>query len=327
MLRDRFGRLAEKLRVSITDRCNFRCTYCMPEEGLQWLAKDHILSYEEITRLVTLFVRLGIRQVRLTGGEPTLRRDLPVLIRQLKAIPDLQKLSITTNGSLLPELAPELYAAGLKSYNVSLDSLDPQRFAAAVRQNALERVFAGLDALAAYADVEVKINAVIIRNFNENEVLDFVGLARERGWCMRFIEFMPLGQDDGWSHKLVVSGHELRERIQASYPLELLETAGSSPAERWRFGDGSPGELGFINSVSAPFCAACNRIRLTSDGQLRTCLFSHQETDLKSLLRQGASIAELENCIRQALWQKEAGHLIHHSEFQRPERSMSRIGG
>lgn len=325
-LRDQFGRPAEKLRISITDRCNFRCTYCMPSSGMHWLARDQLLSYEEITRLTRIFVALGIRQLRLTGGEPTLRRDLPLLIAQLQDL-GLEKISITTNGTRLHKMAPELWAAGLKSYNVSLDSLDPTRFAQSVRRKALDQVMAGLETLAAYPDCEVKINVVVIRNFNEDEALDFARLARKRNWSVRFIEFMPLGSDDDWSQKLVVPGQELQAAIDRVYPLELIQSAGHNPASRWRFRDGSPGELGFINSVSEPFCQDCNRIRLTSDGQLRTCLFALQENDLKAPLRQGASDAELAERIRQAVWQKAAGHLINQPGFQRPERTMSRIGG
>ena len=327
MLLDRFGRRAEKLRVSVTDRCNFRCTYCMPEEGLNWLDKKQLLSYEEITRLVGAFLRLGLRQVRLTGGEPTLRKDLPVLVEQLSALLGLEKLSITTNGTLLPDLAQDLYAAGLKSFNVSLDSLNPKRFTQSVRRDALDRVWAGLDALAQFPDVQVKLNTVVIRNFNEDEALDFAKLARKQNWCVRFIEFMPLGSDDDWANSLVVPGQELLERIQAVYPLLLVESAGRSPAARWKFQDTDLGELGFINSVSEPFCGACNRMRLTSDGQLRTCLFSHHETDFRTALRQGASAEDIEKLIRKAVWNKEAGHLINQPEFQRPDRSMSRIGG
>lgn len=323
---DSYGRVARKLRISVTDRCNFRCTYCMPEEGLNWLAREQLLSYEEILRLARILVSAGIDSIRLTGGEPLLRRDLPVLVAQLAELPGLRKLAITTNGTLLPELGPELIAAGLKSFNVSLDSLDPRRFAASVRRDALARVWAGLETLAARDGVEVKLNVVVMRSFNESEALDFAQLARERGWSVRFIEFMPLGTDDHWGRGLVVPGAELLAAIQKVHPLVQIEQAGASPAARWRFADG-PGELGFINSVSEPFCHSCDRIRLTSDGQLRTCLFSLAETDLRGALRRRASDDEISGLIHTAVAGKEAGHLINQPGFERPSRSMSSIGG
>ncbi|MEZ0372405.1 MAG: GTP 3',8-cyclase MoaA [Candidatus Sericytochromatia bacterium] len=326
MLSDNFGRVARKLRISVTDRCNFRCTYCMPEEGLNWLNRAELLSYEEIARLAQLFVKLGIRSIRLTGGEPLLRKDLPVLVARLAQIAGLEKLAITTNGTLLPELAPALVEAGLRSYNVSLDSLDPRRFAQSVRRDALDRVWAGLETLAGFPGVEVKLNVVVIRSFNEDEALDFARLAHSRGWSVRFIEFMPLGADDSWGRQMVVPGAELLARIQSEFTLIPVEKAGASPAARWRF-DSGPGEIGFINSVSEPFCQSCDRIRLTSDGQLRTCLFSLSETDLKAPLRAGASEAELEAILRRAVAAKEAGHLINQPQFERPGRTMSSIGG
>lgn len=327
MLQDAHGRQATKLRISVTDRCNFRCTYCMPEEGLVWQDRAALLSYEEILRLGALFVGLGVTQIRLTGGEPLLRRDLPVLVKSLKALPGLQKLSITTNGTLLEQIGPELYAAGLRSFNISLDSLDPVRFQAAVRRDALQQVLNGLYSLSRWPDCEIKLNTVVVRGHNEDEAVAFATLARQHGWQARFIEFMPLGQDDAWAQQSVVPGEELRQAIDRVYPLKLLESAGQNPAARWGFADGAPGEMGFINSVTAPFCHSCNRIRLTADGQLRTCLFSLRETDLKSLLRQGASDAVLQQAIEQAVWHKEAGHLIAQPQFERPLRTMSRIGG
>lgn len=326
-LLDQWGRSAEKLRISVTDRCNFRCTYCMPEEGLKWMQREAILTYEEISRLARIFVELGIRQIRLTGGEPLLRKDLPVLVKQLKALPLLENLSITTNGVLLKKQAPALYEAGLKSYNVSLDSLDPLRFSQAVRRDALDQVFEGLHSLSQFPDVTVKINVVVIRNFNGHEALDFARLAREHDWEVRFIEFMPLGTDDHWQQEMVVSGESLRQQIAEVYPLQLRSKAGKHPAERWRFSDTERGGLGFINSVSAPFCKTCNRIRLTADGQIRTCLFSLKENDLKALLRNGSSDELIAEHIQKIVWHKEAGHGINQADFQRPDRSMSSIGG
>jgi len=327
MLHDALGRPAEKLRISVTDRCNFRCTYCMPEAGLNWQDKAQLLSYEEILSLAQILTELGVRQIRLTGGEPLLRRDLVSLVARLQALPKLEKLSITTNGTLLPSLGPALYAAGLRAYNVSLDSLNPQRFGQVVRRDALDQVMAGLETLSRWPDCEIKLNVVVMRGVNEHEALDFARLARQHNWTIRFIEFMPLGQDDEWSQQLVVPGEELRQQIAASYPLRALEQAGKNPASRWTFADTERGEMGFINSVTEPFCHSCNRIRLTSDGQLRTCLFSLQETDLKTPLRRGAEAPELEALIRQAIWNKEPGHLINQADFQRPARTMSRIGG
>lgn len=330
-LQDRFQRPVEKLRISLTDRCNFRCTYCMPEEGLDWLDQKTLLSDAEILRLTRLFMQGGVTQVRLTGGEPLLRPKLLPLIEGLAALP-LHKLSMTTNATLLPRFAKDLYLRGLRSFNISLDSLLPERFAQAVRRDALTQVKAGLAELSSLQaeyghPCEIKINNVIIKGFNEDEVLDFVDLARTEGWTIRFIEFMPLGKDDHWSHQVVVPGANLLERIQPHFPLVQVDQAGKNPASRWRFADGSPGEIGFINSVSEPFCAQCNRVRLTADGQLRTCLFSLQEHSLRTLLREGADDDALYAALAEALWHKEAGHLINSPQFERPTRTMSSIGG
>lgn len=323
---DRFGRPVEKLRISVTDRCNFRCTYCMPEEGMQWLDKQALLRFEEIMRLAELFVRLGVQQIRLTGGEPLLRKDLPSLVRQLRVLP-LQELAITTNGYALPEQAQALYEAGLHTFNVSLDSLDRERFAKLVRRDFLARVLRGLETLSHLGPCRIKLNAVVMRGLNEDEAVAFAALARQYNYAVRFIEFMPLGADDTWYRQVVVPGQELLERIQAVYPLIAVEAAGKNPAARWKFADGAPGEVGLINAVTEPFCHSCNRIRLTADGHLRTCLFSVGELDLKTPLRAGASDQDLEALIRDAVWAKEAGHLINQPTFEKPIRSMSRIGG
>lgn len=325
-LLDRYGRIADKLRISVTDRCNFRCTYCMPAEGIQWMSKQDILTLEEIARLASVFVQLGVKHIRLTGGEPLLRRDLAVLIRQLKGLPGLNKLAITTNGFYLAEQAQALYEAGLHSFNVSLDSLDPRRFEQMTRRDWFKQVQQGLHILGQWPNCEIKINAVVIRGFNDDEAVGFADLARKYGYAVRFIEFMPLGADDHWTDQRVIPGQELLQRIQAVYPVEQIMTAGRSPASRWRFVD-SPGEIGFINSVSEPFCHNCNRIRLTADGQLRTCLFSLQETNLKEPLRAGATDEELMQMIVNAVQNKEEGHLINKTSFVRPERTMAQIGG
>lgn len=331
-LRDSFGRLIRNLRISITDRCNFRCTYCMPEEGLDWLANDAILTIDEIERLTRVFVSLGVEEVRLTGGEPTLRRDLPEIVARLAPLgaTGLRSLSLTTNGILLPRLTPALAAAGLTRINVSLDTLDQKRFWQVTRRDALDQVMAGLEALEGYRTISpIKVNAVAVRGFTrEEDIVALAGLARRKPYVMRFIEFMPLDAEGNWDTDQVLPGDEIRTIIHARWPLDVL--AGQDPsstAVTYRFSDGA-GEVGFINPVTHPFCRACDRIRLTADGQLRTCLFSIDETDLKSPMRAGADDLELERLIRRAVWSKEQKHQINEGEaFQRASRSMSQIGG
>jgi cyclic pyranopterin phosphate synthase len=329
---DSFGRLIRNLRISITDRCNFRCTYCMPEEGLDWLPNDAILTFEEIDRLSRLFVRLGINEIRLTGGEPTLRRDLPDLIARLAPLEadGLKSLSLTTNGILLPRLVPALASAGLTRINVSLDTLDQKRFWQVTRRDALDQVMAGLESLEAYPSITpIKINAVAVRGFTrEEDILALAGLARRKPYVMRFIEFMPLDAEGNWETEQVLPGDEIRAIINAHWPLDVIPGQDpSSTAVTYRFSDGL-GDVGFINPVTQPFCRTCDRIRLTADGQLRTCLFSVDETDLKSPMRNGADDTELERLIRRAVWAKEQKHKINEGEaFQRASRSMSQIGG
>jgi GTP 3',8-cyclase len=331
-LKDRFGRAIRNLRVSITDRCNFRCTYCMPAEGLDWLPKQEILTYEEIERIIRLFVQLGIEEVRLTGGEPTVRRDLPTLIRMLSPLREqgLKSLSLTTNGILLEKLAGPLAEAGLTRINVSLDTLDPEKFHTITRRRALDQVLGGLEALERYPQISpIKVNAVAIRGFtSEEDVLALAGLARRKPYVMRFIEYMPLDAEGNWNLEQVLTGDELRAIIERKWP--LVPVTGIDPSSTsvvYRFADGA-GEMGFINPVSHPFCATCDRIRLTADGQLRTCLFSIDETDLKTPLRNGASDSELEAVVRAAVWEKEKKHKINEGDaFQRASRSMSQIGG
>jgi cyclic pyranopterin phosphate synthase len=329
---DSYGRLIRNLRVSITDRCNFRCTYCMPEEGLDWLPREEILSYEEIARLTALFVRLGVEEVRITGGEPTVRKGLPTLIEMLAPLRErgLRSLSMTTNGILLPKLAGPLAAAGLTRINVSLDTLDPEKFWAITRRRALDQVLAGLEALEAYPTVRpIKVNAVAVRGFTApDDVLALAALARRKPYVVRFIEFMPLDADGNWNADQVLSGDELRRIVDARWPLEKVGGIDpSSTSVVYRFADGQ-GEMGFINPVSQPFCATCDRIRLTADGHLRTCLFSIDETDLKGPMRAGASDADVERLIRRAVWAKEKKHKINEgAAFQRASRSMSQIGG
>jgi cyclic pyranopterin phosphate synthase len=326
-LRDGHGRLIGDLRVSVTDRCNFRCQYCMPAEGLPWLERAEILTFEEIARLVRTFVSLGVRDVRLTGGEPLVRRQFPRLARMLSEIDDLADLSVTTNGFLLERDAEQLVAAGITRFNVSVDSLQRDRFYELTRRDALDQVLRGLEKLASFPDAHpIKINAVAIRGFTEEEVLPFAELARHTPYQVRFIEFMPLDADHAWTPDQVLTGTEIRAAIEAVYPLEPEPREPSATARVYRFADGQ-GRIGFINPVSEPFCGDCNRIRLTADGRLRTCLFSLNETDLRSPLRAGVDDAELVQIIRDAVWRKELKHHVGERGFVQPARSMSAIGG
>jgi GTP 3',8-cyclase len=324
---DGHGRRIGDLRVSVTDRCNFRCQYCMPAEGLPWLERSEILSFEEIERLVRMFVSLGVGDVRLTGGEPLVRRDFPGLVRMLAGIEGLNDLSVTTNGYLLERDAAALVEAGVDRVNVSIDSLQRDKFFEMTRRDALPQVLRGLDALAAHPEVHpIKVNAVAMRGFTEDEALRFAEFARSTAFQVRFIEFMPLDADHAWSPDSVLTGDELRSLIHASYPLEELPREPSATARVFRFTDGK-GEIGFINPVSEPFCADCNRVRLTAEGKLRTCLFSLHETDLREPLRAGASDEELEKLIRDSVWRKELKHHVGEKGFRQPARSMSAIGG
>ena len=327
VLRDAHGRRISDLRVSVTDRCNFRCQYCMPADGLPWLERDEILRFEEIERLVRVLVVLGIEDVRLTGGEPLVRREFPLLVRMLASIDALRDLSVTTNGYLLERDAAALVAAGIGRVNVSIDSLARDRFFHITRRDALPRVLRGLEAIAAHPEVRpIKVNAIAMRDFTEDEVLRFCEFARSTDYQVRFIEFMPLDADRAWTPDAVLTGKEIRRIIESRHDLEELPREPSATARVFRFADGE-GEIGFINPVSEPFCADCNRIRLTSDGKLRTCLFSRHETDLRGPLREGAGDRELEAIIRDAVWRKELKHHVNEPGFRPPPRTMSRIGG
>jgi GTP 3',8-cyclase len=324
---DGHGRLIADLRVSVTDRCNFRCQYCMPAEGLPWLEREDILSFEEITRVVTLLSTMGVHHVRLTGGEPLVRKDFPRLVGMLNTIEDLRDLAVTTNGFLLERDADALVEAGATRFNVSIDSLQRHRFHELTRRDSLDQVLTGLAKLAAIPGVgPVKVNAVALRGFTEEEVPAFVELARASSYQVRFIEFMPLDADHAWTQAQVLRGTELHAMIDALHPLEPLEREPSATARVYRFADGQ-GQIGFINSVSEPFCGDCNRIRLTADGRLRTCLFSLHETDLREPLRAGANDDELEQIVRDAVWRKELKHHIGEPGFIQPARTMSAIGG
>src|SRR4051794_30257162 len=280
LLHDGHGRRISDLRVSVTDRCNFRCQYCMPADGLPWLDRSAVLTFEEIERLVRLFASLGVTDIRLTGGEPLVRRDFPRLVAMLARVDGVDDLSLTTNGYLLERDAAALVEAGINRVNVSIDSLQRDRFFEITRRDSLPQVLRGLEALARHPEVHpIKVNAVAMRDFTENEALPFAEFARSTAFQVRFIEFMPLDADHAWSPDAVLTGDELRARIHAVYPLEELPREPSATARVFRFADGS-GEIGFINPVSEPFCSDCNRIRLTAEGKLRTCLFSMNETDL-----------------------------------------------
>jgi cyclic pyranopterin phosphate synthase len=326
-LRDGHGRLIGDLRVSVTDRCNFRCQYCMPAEGLPWLERAEILSFEEIERVVALLAAMGVCDVRLTGGEPLVRREFPRLARMLCEIEHVAEVSLTTNGFLLERDAEALVAAGIARFNVSIDSLARDRFFAMTRRDALPRVLRGLEALARFPEAHpIKVNAVAMRGFTEHEAIPFAEFARAHPYEVRFIEFMPLDADRAWSRDQVLTGAEIRAAIHAVHPLEPEPREPHATARVYRFADGQ-GKIGFINPVSEPFCGDCNRIRLTADGRLRTCLFSLNETDLRGPLRAGADDAELEAIIRAAVWRKELKHHVNDPGFVPPPRTMSAIGG
>ena len=326
-LRDGHGRVIGDLRVSVTDRCNFRCQYCMPAEGLPWLERQEILSFEEIARLVALFAAMGVHDVRLTGGEPLVRRDFPRLAAMLAQTPGVHDLSVTTNGYLLERDAEALVRAGINRFNVSVDSLQKDRFFELTRRDALPQVLRGLDALAQFPEAyPIKINAVAIRDFTEEEAIPFAEFARRTPYEVRFIEFMPLDADHAWTEDQVLTGAEIRAAIDAVYPLESEPREPHATARVYRFADGK-GKIGFINPVSEPFCGDCNRVRLTADGRLRTCLFSLNETDLRGPMRNSADDQELEKIIRDAVWRKELKHHVGEPGFIQPARSMSAIGG
>jgi cyclic pyranopterin phosphate synthase len=326
-LRDSWGREIKSLRVSVTDKCNFRCRYCMPAEGLEWLDRTEVLSFEEIARLVRVLARMGVDEVRLTGGEPLVRRDLPVLVEMLARTPDVRDLSLTTNGVLLDRFAEPLVDAGLRRLNVSLDSLSHVRFAEITRRDALDRVLTGLEAAERHPQLRpIKVNCVAIRGFTEEEVPALAELARRKPYVVRFIEFMPLDADEAWRDDDVLTGGEIRALIEEHWPLAEIPAKPSSTARRFRFADGA-GEIGFVNPVSEPFCSTCDRIRLTADGQLRTCLFSRREWDLKTPLRDGADDKHLEELLRFAVAHKELKHKINEPGFVKASRSMSQIGG
>jgi cyclic pyranopterin phosphate synthase len=329
VLKDSYGRAIRDLRVSLTDRCNFRCFYCLPHGEPPAAPKEQMLSYEEIEYVVEIFVSLGIEKVRLTGGEPMMRRDIETIVGKLAALkPQLKDLALTTNGYFLPGRAGGLKEAGLDRITISLDSLRPETFKRMTGVDVLERVLEGIEAARRAGLSPIKVNVVVVRGHNETEVVDFARLARETAISLRFIEFMPLDSGHEWSREMVVSGREIYERINERFPLIPVHVRrGSETSSRYRFADGSKGEIGIIAPVTEPFCGACSRIRLTADGQIRTCLFSTVEHSLRDVVRSGASRAETVEFIESVVMKKEPRHYINDPEFMQPARTMSFIGG
>ena len=324
---DTQGRTVRDLRISVTDRCNLRCVYCMPAEGMPWLAKGDLLTYEELTRFARVCLSLGVTGIRLTGGEPTVRADLPVLVRMLNDLaPDLD-LSLTTNGLKLVAMAEELRGAGLRRVNVSLDTLDPARFHRIARRDRYHEVIAGLEAARRAGLSPIKVNAVLMKDFNEDEVVPLARWAREQSYQLRFIEWMPLDFGHEWERWKLVPSAEILERLNAEFPLAPARVKDpSAPASLYEYRDGA-GSVGVIASVTRPFCGHCDRIRLTADGQIRTCLFSHTEYDFRRAMRDGATDDVIVEMLRAAVWRKEPGHLINSPYYRQPERGMSAIGG
>ena len=324
---DTHGRVVRDLRISVTDRCNLRCVYCMPAEGMPWLPKEQLLTYEELTRFARVCLDLGVTGIRLTGGEPTVRADLPVLVKMLADLRPGLDLSLTTNALKLEAMAPALRDAGLTRVNVSLDTLDRERFHRLARRDRLDDVLTGLAAAKRAGFAPIKINAVLMRDLNGDEAVPLARWARDEGFELRFIEWMPLDFQHQWDRTRLVSADEILAQVGAEFPLELCEGEDpSAPATMYRYADGR-GRLGVIASVTRPFCGHCDRIRLTADGQIRTCLFSLKEYDFREAMRRGASDAEIADLLRAAVWRKEPGHLINSPFFTQPERGMSAIGG
>lgn len=323
---DRFGRVHDDLRLSVTDRCNLRCVYCMPAVGMTFLPRSEILSFEEIARVATVAHSLGVRSVRLTGGEPLVRRGIVGLVERIAAI-GFDDIALTTNGILLSPIAHALASAGLRRVNVSCDSLQPTRFSEIRRRGELDAVLEAMSAAETAGLGPLKVNVVLLRGRNDDEILDFAAFARDTGRVVRFIEYMPLDAEGAWDREQLVPGREVVERIGKVWPLEAVQQAGDpAPADRYRFADGR-GEIGVISSVTEPFCGTCNRLRLTADGGIRNCLFSDAEHPVRDLLRSGGTDADVAMLLRRAVWGKLPGHGINEPGFLRPRRSMSMIGG
>jgi len=326
-LTDTHGRTVRDLRISVTDRCNLRCVYCMPAEGMPWLPKEELLTFEELARVARIVVECGVHGIRLTGGEPTVRMELVELVRQLREISPSIDLSMTTNGLKLGELAAPLRAAGLDRVNVSLDTLSRERFHAIARRDRLDQVLAGLAAARDAGFSPIKVNAVLVRGVNDDEAVPLALWAREQGYELRFIEWMPLDFGHTWNRDRLMPGDEIVAQLATALPLGEPDTSDpSAPARTWRYADGR-GRVGVIASVTRPFCGDCDRIRLTADGQIRTCLFANREHDVRAALRGGASDDAIEAILRAAVLRKLPGHLVGQAAFRQPERGMSAIGG
>jgi GTP 3',8-cyclase len=325
---DTFGRFATDLRVSVTDRCNLRCTYCMPADGLSWMSKPEMLTDEEMLRIIAVFIGLGVRQVRLTGGEPLLRRTLVDLVVGIAELTPRPQIAMTTNGVGLDRLAEPLARAGLDRVNVSLDTIDQQEFFRLTRRDRLVDVEKGLKAAASAGLTPVKVNAVAMRDVNDHSAADVLQWCLDRDYRLRFIEQMPLDAQHEWQRDQMVTAAEIRAQLSTRFTLTPLpdEARGSAPAELFLV-DGGPATVGIVASVSAPFCAACDRVRLTADGQVRNCLFARGEVDLRGPLRRGATDAELAGLVQGEMWRKARGHGIGDADFVQPERPMSAIGG
>ncbi len=328
MLIDTFGRVATDLRVSLTDRCNLRCSYCMPPEGLEWLPGDEVLSDDEVVRVVRVAVDLGVNEVRFTGGEPLLRRGLVDIISRTAALTPRPQLSLTTNGIGLARTAAALREAGLDRVNVSLDTIDPEKFKTLARRDRLEDVLSGLTAAVEAGLDPVKVNAVLMRGINDDEAVPLLRWCLDNGYLLRFIEQMPLDAQHGWKRTNMVTADEILGRLADAFSLTPVgaEERGSAPAEEWLV-DGGPGRVGVIGSVSRPFCGACDRVRLTADGQIRNCLFAREETDLRAALRSGCDDSRIAEMLKATLLAKKAGHGINDVGFLQPTRPMSAIGG
>ncbi len=325
---DSFGRVHTSMRISVTDRCNIRCFYCMPDEQIRFKPRDEILSHEEIERFVEAILPLGINQFRITGGEPLVRKDLPGLIQRIGALPGVEDLAMTTNGVLLADMAEDLYKAGLQRLNISLDGLQEETFLRITRREGLQKVLEGIEAAQQLPFRQIRLNAVAIRGITEAEIIPLGQFAREQELELRFIEFMPLDAEEGWESQQVLDGDEIKRTLESAFgPLVPRSRPNpSQPAVDFEFADGR-GRIGFINPVTQPFCGDCNRLRITAEGQLRNCLFSTEEWDARELLRNGAPEAEIRNRLRECVMHKKAGHGIDSSDFQRPERAMYQIGG
>jgi cyclic pyranopterin phosphate synthase len=325
---DSFGRVHTNLRVSVTDRCNIRCFYCMPAENVRFRPRHELLTFEEIERFVRVVARLGVNKIRLTGGEPLVRHGLSLLVKKLATVPGITDIALTTNGMLLAEQAQSLKEAGLKRLNISLDSLDPETFFRISRREGLDQVLAGIEMAQRVGFERIKLNAVAIRGITEPDIVPLGEFARQHGMEMRFIEFMPLDAEGNWDNEQVLSGQQIRETLEAALgrlvPLERDDP--SQPATDYVFADGV-GQIGFINPVTQPFCHSCNRLRLTAEGQIRNCLFSSEEWDVRALLRGSATDGEVEDLVRASVGAKRAGHGINSEEFLRPQRAMFQIGG